>query len=316
MSQKTKSSALLIAIIIGMIVATLVIGVTLAMTQHAKLADQAREGKIAYRAALSGIEDGLLRYKYARAQGIESGVFGIFPEEYQISNEWGRPPKATYQLAIKMASLTTSRDFSTPPSAQNGGTKLNIDDTTDLDLTYFTSTSLITSLKIHFSAPYNENGTEIADHFTALNYRLLDASKSAESQLIGEATNLDVGSSILDVQNVGGCILSSQCHLRIRPQSVLRSGGPSEEELLRAGRVVGGNESNPQGKYIYYKIEAYKDGRLIEPTDNPPGTITIEAIGSAGLAKRKLQAKLDSTTGAYLGLFDFGVYCGDKCEGL
>jgi len=316
MSQKTKSSALLIAIIIGTILVTLVIGVTLAMTQHAKLADQAREGKIAYRAALSGIEDGLLRYKYARAQGNQSGIFGIIPGEFKISDEWSRPPKATYRLAIKMASLTTSSDFSTPPDGENGGVKLNIDDTADLDLTYFTSTSLITSLKIHFSAPYNESGTEIADHFTALNYRLLDASKSAESQLIGEATNLNVGSSILDVQNIGGCVLSSRCHLRIRPQSVLRSGGPSEEELLEAGRLVGGNESNPQGKYVYYKIEAYSNGQLIKPTDNPPGTITIEAIGAAGLAKRKLQVKLDSTTGAYLGLFDFGVYCGDKCEGL
>lgn len=326
--KKYKSSALLIALALGVVVSGLVIGASVAMSQFSKMSAQSRDGKLAYRAALSGIEDGLLRFKYAKADNNTQELFGNLGKT-TIPNSGGT--EMSYQLGFKTDSLSVG-DISYIGSGaslrslldQALARRINIDDTIDIDLTYFTSKAqgpeeLLTDLKIYFTSPYANTTplpTSLAnDYFTAMNARLVDASStlSGEGQLIWENTNTDPSQSMIEIGDFVKCQMTNvTCHLRIRPQIASRI---LPFNAQQAGRITGAGESD-QSRSIFYAIEATTDKKL-KPTQNSPGTLIISSIGSAGGARRKIEAKIDSSNGGnYLGLFDYGIYCGSKCSGL
>lgn len=337
--MKIKASALMIAMILGIVLSGILVGIVVAMSQHIKTSGQAREGKVAYRAALSGIEDGLLRYKYAYAANKESDAFRDAstdaPTEYTVSGSPQNPSalKASYQLTIKMDSLAVGHDFATSwwnSFSPNLGTSnydsqpmpLLVDDTVDANLSYLLKKKGLKSIELQFSDPYQKTANtynKILGYFSAVNYQLINVRQTGEAQAVTNDTNFVPSAHTLTISDFSHCTsLTNECHLKIKPQVAK----PYTNPIYGDAKRLLGQGAPSAGKYIFFKIKALDgSGQLIPDNGNKPGVITnkpgvitIESIGIAGEAKHRLEAKVDSSTGKYLGLFDYGAYCGDKCS--
>jgi len=303
---RLKSSALLIAIVVGVVLTSAVTGVALLVNENTQMSGQSRDGKAAYRAALSGIEDGLLRYKIAKSQNLESKLFKPLGN-FEISNVSGRQ-KVSYDLSLKSSSITVGGEDDLSQT-------LKMDDTLDIDLNYFINEKDLTKVFIYFkSIPYTLDGADhkndITGSFTALNYKIVDLSKPYEEQLLREGTNQISSASSMSVTTDGCLPDSSNCHLRIKPQFAL-------SVLSGDARRISGSTESASGKLVDYALEGRdSDDNLIpaDPVQDKPGLVVIESIGIAGQARRKIEAKIDASSGTYLGIFDYGVYCGDKCN--
>lgn len=335
--KKLKSSALLIAMVIGVIVSATLFGLVAATNQYLKSAGQSRDGKIAYQAALSGIEDGLLQYRYAAAVDKTNLVmrkFGIddIPsnfEKFTIDGTAYKPadPKPYYNLSIRSDAVSVGT-FPDPADWHNDAGKaideealpLLADDTLEIDLDYvirktFTDTDNLT-VDLRFSNPFVKNNTgytPIDNFFSAVSYQLINYGSQGdlrgEEQIVSEGINHVTTSHTLQVMSISICETdTAQCRLRITP----RVASTTMLGLNTNNRFNGSRTSDNQ-KYIFIKLLAKKSGTLIPSQTYKPGTVVVEAIGVSGDAKRKLQVQLDSSTGKYLGLFDFGVYCGKEC---
>ena len=308
MIKKIKSSALLIAIVVGVILTSAVSGVALLVNENTQMSGQSRDDKAAYRAALSGIEDGLLRYKIARSQNQQSDLYETLSNNYIISGGTGMQ-KVSYDLLFRSSSITVGGSGDLKQS-------LKIDDTLDIDLNYFIKQKDLAGVTIYFrSIPYifDRRGRKIdvAGSFTALNYKLVDLSKSYEEQLLREGTNQNSSASSMSVTTAGCSAISSNCHLRIKPQSAL-------SVISNDARRISGSTDAAGGKLIDYALEGRDSGGdIIKPTDpvvEKPGLVIIESVGIAGQARRRIEARIDASNGTYLGIFDYGVYCGDRCN--
>ena len=335
---KLKSSALIIALIVGIVLSGILVGVVLTLGQYSKSSGQAREGKIAYRAALSGIEDGLLRFKYALSQSNVASLYGT-QRDLEILKEDAYSVDILYDLTFKMDSISVGtglggasanvqdwKDNSEKAIAQKAWPVLS-DEMIDIDLTYLLNTDpKLGSVEIFYSNPFvkGEDGNYSQQPFqgispkpmSAVSVKLMDIANKGEQQLIFEKVNNNRNIYRIQVENLNKCNGTTgggQCHLQIKPQVAF-----SENSVDRtANRLSGEGIDVAAGanKYIFFKIRA-KDvnGRLIQSTDDAPGTLTIESVGKAGEAVRTLQAKIDASSGNYIGLLDFGIYCGNKCN--
>jgi hypothetical protein len=330
MKIKIKASALMISMILGIVLSGILVGIVVAMSQHIKTSGQTRDDKIAYRAAVSGIEDGLLRYKYAYASNKESNAFRDatdFPTEYIVTNSSPTALKASYQLTIKMDSLTIGDNFASwwnsfnpNPGTSNYDNQPQpflVDDTVDINLSYLLKEKGLQSIELQFSSPYQKSASAntynpISGYFSAVNYQLVDVRQTGEAQVVDNYTNTDSSNHTRVISNFSGCLGSThECHLKIKPQVAKNY---TASAYTSAGRLLGQGAPSA-GKYIFFKIKALDSGnQLIPDNGNKPGVITIESIGIAGEAKHRLEARVDASTGKYLGLFDYGAYCGDKCS--
>lgn len=332
LSRKIQSSALLIAMVVGVVVSATLFGLVAATNQNIKSSGQARDGAVAYQAALSGIEDGLLRYRYALSQGKQGLIMRKFDHETNGTMDRfsiGSLTDAYYNLSIRMDSLTVGTDVGAVDWRDNASKALEqsalpllSDNSVDIDLSYLLkeNPASISYLEIQFSSPFiktangYEKGSEISKYFSALNYQILDLGASGEQQILKEdinklATNYKF-TSVLDSATILKCQSSTaQCHLKITPRVVLSLIGPAAN-----GRLSGDQSPSVlKDKYVFIKIFAKSGEAMIEPKTYSPGTVVIESIGVFGEAKKRLQAQVDASNGRYLGLFDYGVYCGDKC---
>ena len=334
---KLKSSALLIAISLGIILSAVLTGAVLMIAQQTKSSGQDREGQMAYRAALSGIEDGLLRYKYARSQGKESLIFGDLEtnQAKQIMLPENDSPAASYNLSVKMEAISVGSNLedgnfdewqSTPNKAiAQNALPLLCDNTLDIDLSYLKNNiagdKKLKDLTIYFSKPfyfidgvYNSfTAVEGKEVFSAVNYQLVDLTKTGEEQLLEEKTNNEASNHSLPIASttINSCASNSECHLKIKPQAVVGINNDFES----FGRFNASGVATTKSKYIFFKIKALDSSdNVILPTADKPGAIIVEAVGKAGEAQRKLQAKIDASTGAYVGLADFGIFCGKNCQ--
>lgn len=332
-NKRQRSSAIIIALVVGMIMSVVMIGASLVIGQRIQISAQSRQGKLAYRAAMGGINEGLMLIKQARGQGVLENIIGqassftLLPEassqreiryEYNIlSGGISSFPKQYFSLS--RAQLNTELLKLGADSAATGTgmgvqniekfSRLNVDDVVDIDLPDDFNPL---NFDIYFSRPhyYNATGTPTyyTDYFTPLNVRLIDTSKSAEGQVVFEktVTSQTERKLSIDQNKISLCVMGGKCKLRIKPQVALKG--------TKLKGTVG--VSAPSGKFVYFAIVARDSaGVLIGYEDARPGVITVESTGYAGQAARKLQARVDTTTGKYLGLFDFGIYCGDKCDG-
>lgn len=326
--RKIKASALLIAMVIGVIVSATLFSLVAATNQYIKIAGQSRDGKIAYQAALSGIEDGLLRYRYAAAQGKTNLVYRKF--DHTTSGTFDKFTvdaftSAYYNLSIRADSVSVGdisgalNWYSNATNAQSQkALPLLSDDTLEFDLTYMVKEAAIpiNQIEIQFSNPFQLNNgvySPLANYFSAVSYQLIDYSARGEEQIISEAINRDPSGHSVSVTGLSKCSIGSvQCRLRITPR-VANTVASTNLSVSNTNRFSGSTGSS--NKYIFIKIASSVAGQpTITPQSYKPGTVVIEAIGVSGEAKRKVQAQIDSSSGKYLGLFDFGVYCGDKCE--
>ena len=331
--KKIKSSALLISLILGVVLSGILVGIVLYVGQQAESSAQAREGSIAYRASLSGIDDGLLRYKSASSQGK---VHELFSEKQNVILSEGDSEMVdiNYDISFKMDSLSVgdnlggnaeilSWEDDADEAVDQGAIPLLSDNFIDIDLTYLANNGGIGSVMIFYSNPFYKNSEGDYDlipsnPLSAVNVKLLDISKKGEQQMIFEKTNNSSALNRIQVDQVDSCtgayssgIPTKNCHLQIKPQ-VAFVNNPVDEA---SNRLTGGGLVSISEKYIFFKIRATdSSGNIIEPTGDMPGNITLESVGYAGEAVRKLQAKIDAGSGNYVGLLDFGVYCGDKCE--
>ncbi len=336
---KIKSSALMIALIMGVVLSGILVGIVLTLSQHTKSSGQAREGKTAYRAALSGIEDGLIRMKYASAENKLFNLYGSYKDlEILTANE--NSVDILYDLTFKMDSISigeklTNSDANVHSWKNNAENALKqgafpalSDDLIDIDLTYLlnVSESGLSSVEIFYSNPFikGDNGQYTQapfsglspSPFSAVSIKLIDQSELGEEQLKFEKINNVRSNNKIQVENLSSCegennftSKMKQCHLQIKPQVAV-----IENAVDRAANRLSGEGIAGENKYIFFMIRAKdKNGKLIEPSGDKPGTITIESIGKAGEAVRKIQAKLDAS-GKYIGLLDFGIYCGTKCN--
>lgn len=324
--NKLKSSALLVALVMGIVLSGIVSGAAILMTENIRATNQGRDGEIAYRAALSGVEDGLLRYKYYHSKNQDSEL--LTGQSENSLTESGRVPLTSYILSFKMSSLVvgdpnaiqrinrleyTSDDVNNLEKSQ----KAQVDDTIDIDISsYFNQSSNLSSLKIDFSQPFitkpDGNPQNLDGYFTAMNYQLIDIAASGEQQKIKEETNFVPTNNELTIQGLGSCTSSSvKCHIRFRPQVALTSSTISTDPVV-SHRLDQGSNTAP-GKYVYFAITATSNNQPYDKSLDKPGTIKMTAIGIAGNSRRKLVATIDSTRGVYLGIFDYGVYCGESC---
>jgi len=328
--RRLRSSALLIAMVVGVVISATLFGLVAATNQYLKIAGQSRDGKIAYQAALSGVEDGILRYKYALSQGKANLVMRSFDQDnsegkfdqFKIDNF----TDAYYNLSIRADSLSLGSDlgmvnwYSDATNAINQKAKpLLADDTFEIDLSYLMkqAADVPDQINIIFSSPfvksngkYSSSDGGISGYFSALNYQLINFSARGEEQIISEDINKISSNHSLSVTNLFQCAASSaQCRLRITPRVVKSNIGINSNSRLSGSQSAGVLNQ----KYVFIKIEARDGGAVIDPKAYDPGTLVVEAIGASGDAKRKVQVQIDSTSGKYLGMFDFGVYCGDKC---
>lgn len=334
MQYKIKSSALLIAMSMGILLSGLIIGVAVTMGQYSKLSGQSREGRAAYRAALSGVEDGLLRYKYAVAQGKTDKFFKIKDQEINLQPS-DASKYATYKLSVSAGSLTIGNqpvfdnwggDWSDPDIGV-----MRIDDVIDIDLSYWAkffgtaeANRGIKIINIYFSKPFTGSRTSpvfLADpNFTALNYQLINvqnlSAKGEIGQRVSEDINTTVSAKSISVEKILDCMDSTtdKCHLRIKPMAVQKNFFGTGSAM--ATRLKGATGSADDRK-IFYAIEAIDKGdNLIIQEHGQPGIIVITSVGKVGQAVRKIEAKIDASSGQYLGLFDYGVFCGAECKNI
>ncbi len=329
MVKKLKSSALLMALLIGIMMSGLVVGVSAVVNEHISLAGQSREGRLAYRAALSGVEEGLLAVKYARANGKLPEIYGeIFNRDLTNGDTDVQPADMSYEMSVDAPFGSTFADTQSytnltewPDETQKDSLKkINADDTYDIDLTQLINEKNLSYIDIYFSGPYSADEDELDSSYTALNWSLIDLSKNkttgTEKQLIASYTNSTNGKKLLRVSpsDIASCVKDrNECHLRIRPQIV--SAIPRTPLTRRFAGVGAGTDS---GKHVYLALKAVdKSNSLIvgESSENN-GVIAITSVGKVGQAVRKLTARIDASSGAYLGLFDFGIYCGTNCTNL
>lgn len=330
MVGKLKSSALLVALLIGILMSGLVVGTSTVVNEHIRLAGQSREGRLAYRAALSGIEEGLLSVKYARATGTLSDLYSRTHSRDLIDNDVTvQPAEMSYKMSVDAPFSSTFEDSQSytnlgkwPNDTQKENLKkINSDDTYDIDLTPLIDKRNLKEIDIYFTGPYTADEDQVSDtYYTALNWSLLDLSKTkttgTERQLISSDTNISANRNYIRVHRsfIAQCVKNNnECHLRIRPQISLRS-----SRTTTTRRFFGLGDGTESGKHMYLALKAVDwDSKIImgeSSQDN--GTISISSVGKAGQAVRKLTAKIDASSGAYIGLFDFGVYCGTNCINL
>ncbi len=335
--MKIKSSALMIALIVGIVLSGVLAGIVLTLGQYSKSSGQAREGKIAYRAALSGIEDGLMRMKYAFTQNKVYQLYGTYSDLEILSGD-PNSVDILYDLSFRMDSISrgTKLDASNVDishwrdnahiAQQQEALPILSDETLDIDLTYLLNVSEdgLGSVEIFYSNPFVKtaegqytqtpfNGVS-PKPFSAVSVKLLNLTNHGEEQMVFEKTNNNRSSYKIQLGNLSSCEGGSgssvkQCHLQIKPQIAFVENSVNQSANRLSGEGITGSD-----KYVFFKIRAKdKSGRLIAASDDIPGTLTIESIGKAGEAFRTLQAKVD-TSGKYIGLLDFGIYCGSKCN--
>lgn len=314
---------MLIAMILGLILMVIVISIAAALGVHMRLSGQARDGKIAYRAALSGIEDGLMRYKYARANGAENQLFKVSPENFLIAVD-PRLPQSSYDLSFKVNSPNVG-DVTAANIPSDSSPKAQMDNIIDLNLYYLQNISRngLSSVEIYFTDPKYPENNQLSGNFTAMNYRLINVAKvgtSESEQLVSEDTNTNVSNHMMVVYLNGPCQISnSECHLKFKPQTASVAETSTILNSSLSGRVSGSaGEAAVSGKFVNYALRVRDlNGNYINiPSTDNPGAIVITSVGRAGNAERKLEASVDASSGNYLGIFDYGVYCGDKCKGL
>lgn len=330
--KKQKSSAIIIALVIGAIMSVVMIGSALIISQRIQISAQSRQGKIAYRVALSGIEDGLMLVKQAKARGVLKNVLGANLSGNTLLASSSDQNRLYYDLSISSDAISSfPADFESLSSSQLqtqllklGGdnavsslgveqieefSKLNVDNTLEINIPEGFSPQ---SFTVYFSRPhYYDQSTGLptyySNYFTPLNIELIDISARAEGQLVYDQTvDSQTQTSVqIDQSKFASCLINHSCKVKIRAQAA-----------KKGTTFDGGGTSSISGKFIYLAVVARDgSGNLLDYSEDRPGTIRISSTGYAGQAVRKLSAELDLTTGEYLGLFDFGVYCGDKCEG-
>lgn len=338
MMKKLNSSALIIALIVGIVLSGTLVGVVLTLGQYSKSSGQAREGKIAYRAALSGVEDGLLRFKYALSQNKVSSLYGT-QNDLEILKDDENSVDILYDLTFKMDSISVGtklgganvdiqnwKDNADNAIVQKAWPVLS-DEMIDIDLTYLFNIApkKLGSIEIFYSNPFvkNDDGKYTQGPFEGLSpkpfsavaVKITNISNLGEEQMIFEKINNNRVTSKIQVGNIAECKGGSntkQCHLQIKPQIAYTENAVDRTANRLSGEGIEAVAS--ANKYVFFKIRA-KDtnGRLIESTDDNPGTFTVESVGKAGEAVRTIQAKIDAS-GKYIGLLDFGIYCGNKCN--
>jgi hypothetical protein len=340
--RKIRSSALMISLVVGIVLSGILVGIVLTIGQQTQSSAQARDGAIAYRAALSGIEDGLLRYKQAVSQGKMAELYGDSGNNIVIADGDENSPKISYDLSMRMDSISVGNELDgnkadvmnwyndAQEALKQGALPLLSDDFIDLDLTYFINNSEIglSTIEVFYSSPFvkQDDGTYSREPFygpvfdatyrrafTAMNYKLIDLDEKGEEQVVSEKTNAYETMRGINISN-SALRFCKSCHLQIKPQVAFLQNTTIDQAANRlSGESI--DEFAPSGKYVFIKIRAKdKDGNIIESTSDKPGTITIESVGHAGEAYRKLQAKIDASSGSYVGLLDFGIYCGERCN--
>ncbi|OQA52636.1 MAG: hypothetical protein BWY43_00425 [candidate division WS2 bacterium ADurb.Bin280] len=332
-TNKIKSSAIIMALIVGIIITIIATSAALIVSSRLQITAQSRQGKQAYRAAVSGIEDALMLIKQARLTGNLSSVTDFSKNKVEIAKETPDRRRATYDLQISsdlvssfpssfqalssadLYSKLTQLNYSNAASSSGFGekieefSKINIDNYYDIDITH----ADVSSMNIYFSKPHYR-GTAgkpkyLNNSITALNLKLISEDKNGEGQLVYEETTdkYDNKAEVLSAK-INLCKRSgATCKLRIRPQATSAS---------NINPKYSGIGASTPGKYIYFAVVSRNSiGGLVGYEEENPGIVKIQSIGYVGEAVRKLEAKVDLTSGQYLGLFDFGVYCGEKCEG-
>ncbi|PIT97564.1 hypothetical protein COT77_00845 [Candidatus Berkelbacteria bacterium CG10_big_fil_rev_8_21_14_0_10_41_12] len=301
--MKMKSSAMLIALMIGIIISGAVATISTLISINVKSAGQIRDGKSAYYAAYSGIQEGVLMYQYAVSQNKLNALLSqnnLFTITRDINPNDPRDPSFEAKIEINPLSIGLVPDGAMDSGPAQEGPKLNIDDSLDLIL------ETGQYARFYWSDPMKKNGTGLADYQTIINYQMFNDSANGEQQIMQQRiiTQRQIDEPSQYYVNIGPCSNGTNfCRLRITARIKPRNSSVFDYVDKFNGQGQGA------GNFIYYAINPGND-------NNSDYNLAITSIGKAGLAQRKLIAKFNTITGKYVSLFDYAIYCGDKCEGI
>jgi len=296
--NKAKSSAVLIALLSGAILAMVLTLSALSSQSTIGQVLKDNNSQIARSAALGGIEDGLLRYKKAVSGNSEEELFTKKPVTRKLDLKSG---KASYDVRVKMDSISYGEDFSKSDwldSADKAKVQkallLEDGDKLHVDLTYlFNSVSQKnkpTKIEIKFSNLFKSRNNKLeregdGSAFATISYQLIDKSNNDRIISRGEAKSSE--DHQITVSSLENCSMSnSKCLLEI------------------------GCSISKDGDLVFVKTQAKSSSGIISPSQDPPGTLIIESVGNYKGTKFVATAKYNYLGGDYLGIF----YPYDKVE--
>ena len=276
-----KSSAVLIALIVGAaLTAILTLSILNSQGAISSILKSNDEG-IARSIARSSVEKGLLQYKVALENKKNDEVYLVSKEDNS----------SEAILNIKMDSISYGQNFNASDwqdqaklAEKQGALALKNSEDLNIDLGYAYKFSnqknKPTSIEIKFSNPFaRRNGLlERISADTVISYELTDTNGSGK--LISKGKSNSSESHLILVEGLSNCMSGgASCKLKIS------SGLPESSAIA------------------FIKIQAKSSMGVIEPSQDRPGTIVIDSVGSYGHAKVELKAKYDALGGKYLGIF-------------
>lgn len=277
-----KASAVLIALISGTILTAILSLTILASSQDINSILKSNDQVIAESLARNGIEEGLLRYRIA-SLGFNLEKVYLLPSTDQ---------KSPSSFAIKMDALSFGGDYGASDwldqadfAQSQGALPVKSSDELNIDLNYLykfaSEKERPTNIEIKFSNPFVLQGGQLekASSYSTISYELIDSTQNNKVISKGQARSND--SHQISVSGLSVCISpDTSCKLKITSGSLDKS--------ARA----------------FMKIQAKSSSGIIEPKQDKPGTVVIDAIGNYSRAKVELTAKFDTLGGKYLGIFN------------
>ena len=289
-SIKLRAFAVLITFFIGSVLSVILITALISVMKSSDKLKVTSSESLAYFAAKSGINEGLLKYK--KFQSDPGRLFESIPSRSVDIND----SKASYDLSIGVSPLSLGGDLNasnwysdSQQAAKQKAYEITGDKDFYINLKPFFSADQANrpqEITLYVSDPFKlENNAlnQFSDSTARISYSLKDGSKILGSQTIETGKSHE-----LDVDGLGNCSSDgAMCELKI--------------------------SINPgSSHHVFLKIKAEDSRGAMKASEDEPGTILIHSVGYFLKDKVDLVYKIDSS-GKALGMFYEGVKCTDSC---
>ncbi|MCX6806952.1 MAG: hypothetical protein NT135_02430 [Candidatus Berkelbacteria bacterium] len=311
--KKTKSSALLIAILIISLISAVTLSVSRLAISEIKMSAGASESSVSYFAAEAGLESGLARWRWDNYIEMPSGA----TETSKNINRYDLTPYVG-QNPIKWENIDPTTGF---------GSDKKDHIYNQLKIWYkapFVGEDKVSSGTIDASdlndASYGKDGSgSYAQHYLIKDQRSVefDAGTSGSVTLYWKWTQGIPGSTPglgleVEVRGLAGGVETIQTNIYGNPLDIVGAvspDGPSGNVYWKQISFTG--LTNPK---LYFRPWQGNIVYGIQPTDPTKKIGTektyIESTGIYGYTKRKLLAEIDRSSGQIINIYDFVLYGG------
>src|SRR3990167_3935840 len=329
-----RGSALLITLLIVSVISAAAFGVGKLTLQNIGLTGSLEDSTVAYQVARAGIEEGLLRWRYDHAfeTGEPAGSTetllqtfrailpsydsGDLPSEAVVPDytaTGANPREKTYDLRSWFHADKIGTGCKTDLSGidQYGGDNGDVpilakDETRELDVSNLTG---ITTVTICWSNALNDNHQ---------NYR--NGAYDPTDDL--NSLNIFPSVEVIPIDGLGDVLTGTNFKTFTLPneRGALINVGSGGVKHLRFKPFIyhdptPGNPFSGDETTTHAELDSALNPRIVFSVVPSAGVIDsgvhyIESTGYFGVAKRRLRAEIDRTSGRLLGLFDFSIYSG------